>query len=77
MLNHMRKEFDNYMFAVLVLDNNNNNNNNNKSFYSPQYYMIIYKQAFFIKILFEMNRGQPAQQELFQASLLKKEEKHD
>jgi hypothetical protein len=73
MLKHMRKEFDNYMFAVLVLDNNNNN----KSFYSPQYYMIIYKQAFFIKILFEMNRGQPAQQELFQASLLKKEEKHD
>jgi hypothetical protein len=72
MLKHMRKEFDNYMFAVLVL-----NNNNNKSFYSPQYYMIIYKQAFFIKILFEMNGGQPAQQELFQASLLKKEEKHD
>jgi hypothetical protein len=32
--------------------------------------MIIYKHAFFIKILFEMNGGQPAQQELFQASLL-------
>jgi hypothetical protein len=32
--------------------------------------MITYKQTFFIKILFEMNGGQPAQLELFQASLL-------
>jgi hypothetical protein len=32
--------------------------------------MIIYKHAFFIKKLFEMNGEQPAQQELFQASLL-------
>jgi hypothetical protein len=47
-----------------------NNNNNNNSFYSPQHYMIIYKHAFFIKKLFEMNGEQPAQQELFQASLL-------
>jgi hypothetical protein len=30
--------------------------------------MIIYKHAVFIKIIFEMNGGQPAQQELFQAS---------
>jgi hypothetical protein len=29
--------------------------------------MITYKHTFSIKILFEMNGGQPAQQELFQA----------
>jgi hypothetical protein len=63
-----------FIIKIQILEVHHSNitnlNNNNESYYSPQHYMIIYKHTFFIKILFEMNGGQPTQQELFLASLL-------